>query len=248
MLASLCHRPLLLILAWHTPNVQPTFCVNRCSRTHPYVLRLPRKLNVKLLKHLSEDNDGLHHRKLIADALALPPPKGNIGEIGVHLIGVHARILARLIALPAGEVTERLLLLVPPQRVEGVWLIPQVWIPMQVPHRDENVCPLAQLDRLLLHHPIRPGSRGVLSGVREGKLHGLQRPAKKDGGLRVESEALREGHAGDIQLLDVVKLNVPIPDNPVNLLLNLGHPLLVLSKLKGRPRQQRPRRLVTRHQ
>mmetsp|Transcript_7065 Transcript_7065/g.17551 ORF Transcript_7065/g.17551 Transcript_7065/m.17551 type:complete len:299 (-) Transcript_7065:979-1875(-) len=165
------------------------------------------QLEIETAAHHGQCDDGLEQRKLIPYALALSAAKGQVRE-------VHRRLVGHL--LVDGETIG----------VKPVGLLPQPWVAVKVPHRDEKVS--SGLDFV----PIQRDS--------------LHRTADEHGRLGVEPHRLVDDASGELQVHHVLGCGLAVAAHLIHLSLNTRLDLRVGGQEEGGPGEHRRCSLVAR--
>mmetsp|Transcript_30401 Transcript_30401/g.51214 ORF Transcript_30401/g.51214 Transcript_30401/m.51214 type:complete len:264 (+) Transcript_30401:355-1146(+) len=187
------------------------------------------------MQHHCQHHRGLHDRELVAHTLADPAPKRQVRKVGGDLVGVEALDQLGVESIPSLHLRV-FKLLFPAHRVEGVGLVPEVLRVVQVPHRNEHIRALQQLD-LLIGFALR-------------QFNFLDRPADQDRGLRVQAQRFRHRESHHLQAHELIVGRADTllrAHHLVHLCLNLRHDIRVGGEQIGRPREHGGGGLVTRH-
>mmetsp|Transcript_15603 Transcript_15603/g.33816 ORF Transcript_15603/g.33816 Transcript_15603/m.33816 type:complete len:481 (-) Transcript_15603:455-1897(-) len=223
-----------LLVAPADAHGQPRGGVDGGARLHADVLLRARQLEAVLVQEVRQHHCGLHDRKLVPHALADAAAEGQVGEVRGNLVGVEPLNQARVEAPPPLHL--RVLELgLPAHGVEGVGLVPERLGAVQVPHRNEDVRALEQLDLL------------VGGGLRQ--LHLLHGAPDQQGGLGVQPQRLRDGVPHQLQARQLLVLRPrAVAHHLVHLGLHLRHDLGVGGEEERRPREHGGGGLVPGHQ
>mmetsp|Transcript_20111 Transcript_20111/g.60708 ORF Transcript_20111/g.60708 Transcript_20111/m.60708 type:complete len:395 (+) Transcript_20111:1148-2332(+) len=193
---------------------------------HAHFLGAPLEAERESLQQHGHGHDSLHHGELVAHALAHAAAEGDECEVGGHFIWIQ-RIALSCWSVPGPCPAEIRVaeLLLETGRAELIWLAPQIWRPVQIPHANEQVAPLS--DGVAAIGALEARGKGVV----------CQGAADENGWLRVQAQRLRQARPQQWHLPDGLQIGGPAGEGGVHFGGDLGGDVGVLHEEKQRPRQ-----------